>query len=647
MFCPNCGNEVGEGKSFCGQCGARLGAAVPEAIVPEPVVEEIAAPEAVVPPVEEPAAQLQMPIAEASNDEKPEEPVKKPKKKKKKLWLILTAVLLVLVLAVTAFFVFPTVQNTFWQLVLSEEDYFKHVVKNNFKGINKDLAASMETLKGDRTVTGTMEVEISPYTKQMIRDMGGEEAANALGWLNSVSMDATSTVVDGKSSVKADLKMNNKHITNMDMVVIKDAMYVNIPELNGKALRVEEDSSSAFMMYNFANSLPSEKATEKLLNKYVAKAVDSIENVTEEKEEVQVGDLSQKYTKLTVKLDEKAFRKIAIDTLEEFKDDKEIKSIYINLAKKNGSSNPEEDYDRVIEEVKDIIRSLKDAESDSSETVKLCLWVDAAGKITGASLLADDVQIGYNSVIKGTKVAMKAAVKADGQEFALSGNGEVAGGKFAGTYKLAFKEKEFVTIEISNLDIKTYADGMFNGTVKISASESGMEMLKMLSGEEAFGVLSKIELVFNFTSASKTENTAELIVNYSGNQLGVLRSKATVAEGGEVALPSSYTGDADAWANDMVQNVGNLANALEQAGMPAQYAGNLRQQADWTIAGQTGDYDAYYMKYYGMTQMEFIEAAIRIDPMAAYYPPSHFGPGYVPKAPEEAPVVAGELGGGI
>ena len=565
MICNNCGSELEINDVFCTKCGKRV---VSDEI---PVVEEAPMMEEA-PVAEETTVAETVSTAESNGEQEVlvNAEDEKPKKKKKK-W-IKWSIIGVVIAALTAgtVFAFPYIQNIFFRTTLNEEDYFKHVVKNNVSkfadSFSKSYAEAKELYANGQSAYSDIYIEVGDKTKQMVRQYG---EGFDIDWLGDVSASGTSGFADGQIYSDLDIKLNGVSIIGLVSLMNNDEMYINYPGLTNKAMRIETpDEMSIFTLISeLFQIVPDEKVMKELIVRYAMCMVKGIEDVEEENETVKAGDIEQKYLKMTAKIDEGVVVKGIKNVLTEAKNDKDIKKIITDVCNTSTvNQNPDEVYAEFQNGIDELLDDI--SMDGSSFGFDFIIWVDLKGDIAGMGVKADDVEIAYINALKGSSLGTLLSIKTSQFNAAFEGDGTMKSNKFNGEYAVSVNGVEFIDVKVEDIDYKLIKKDIFNGRVVITPSKMAKSMLSGV-GNEATAIIADGKIVFESNTTEKDKNKIELSV-YTGSDLMLsLRLDSSITSASIPVIDSyidAYDYEAvEEWGNQILYN---LQANLVKAGVP-------------------------------------------------------------------------------
>ncbi|MBQ7037329.1 MAG: zinc ribbon domain-containing protein [Clostridia bacterium] len=586
MFCRNCGNAIGEGVKFCNKCGTR--------VLTESAAEEVTAnveaampsepeiPEAASAKVETVVETMQPPM-----NETPEKPAKKKGgfKTKAIVACILAAVILT-TSGLAALFV-PSVGNFFAKTVMPADKYFAYVQKNNAETLAADLSSMISMLGTKKytisAATADAEITIGEGMKELLRTEGGSEAAEVLGWIQTIGMHMDADITGNVYGTNSSVSINGKAFINAKMIwdMERGYIYLSLPGIQDQALQLYTGITLSQADYDklastvgrFVEIVPDEKTLEKMLTRYISAITDEVTNAEKKSETIKAGEVSQRVTRIDVPITEKMMVNVAKAVLAEVKKDGDIKDIikkFDALAEELGVSfDADKVWDELVEDINETMEDLKEADPSAKKLGTLKCWVDASGDIVGLGFRADEVELKAYAVEKGDQYGVYMLADAGGRVYKLDGGGVVSGDKRSGEFNLSVGGSNIVKVTLSDVDdAKLKNAGLFSGKLTIEPADSISGLLGMAGGDAA-RYLRGAKFVLTSDMVSDYEGTAEMEVHLGGKHFVTMKVNAKVKDGsGLVQIPADYTGeyDAESWAAGM--NQGELGAALEKVDAP-------------------------------------------------------------------------------
>ena len=290
MFCRNCGNKIEDGNVFCTQCGAAVMGADAEP--------------------QKPQAQYTPPqddfVLNNPTEEKP------AKKKSGKKWIAPVAILAVVVAAVVAVVLnWGPISELFGgglqasgngntdSAKLTGAEHLAKVETDSLGGYADVLSQAYgQLLKSNSSLSGA-EMGLTLRVGDDILELLEEQLAYETGenvdlsWLTEVALDMDVNYQDSLGQVEMGLLLAGENLLGLDVIYDMDSQmyWLAIPDLSSDYLEVgmEELGMSASdyetaveQMTAVQEMLPSEDVVNKLLKKYVAIALDCIEEADKE-----------------------------------------------------------------------------------------------------------------------------------------------------------------------------------------------------------------------------------------------------------------------------------------------------------------------------------------------------------------------------
>ena len=554
-YCAKCNaffedNEV----NFCAVCGssefiAAQAAPVEEAPAPEAPAAE--APMAEAPAAEAPAGQVFASVAPLQNAsaitiENPAENAPRKKSVIAKILLIAIPVVLAALIAFNFQFLYGWALRVFG----SDASYLKYVEKKSFSTYAGSMGDALDNYSANAD-GASLKVEgrlkISDSFNDAMSDLGGEVD---LSWLDDMTLTVNENLKENKGLYSIMLGIENRDIIGADVYLDNGGkdIYVAFKEITDKVLHI--DSSEAITGNAAIMSvLPDSDVLEKLVNKYVAIALDDIDEVSSKSETVTVGDVSQKLLVIEYKISEKTVMRISRDVLKELKEDPQVAEIVNNLEKslrENGLIDESDDlYDELIDEIdatlEEIDDEIEDASNKSIFTVRD--YVDAGHKIVGRELASKnaDETLKYIVVEDGGKYYAEVNVA---DEIRISGNYEKKNGIINGRFDIKASGQKVASIKVTDFDVDGLKENELNGTVRITPDSKFLK--KNLDSQYASLIsLAKPAIEFEFSGNSRSGATNVKLLSRGEEIIGVYYVVTITDEAEEVNKPSGDIIEAD------------------------------------------------------------------------------------------------------
>ncbi len=623
MVCKNCGNLLEDGVKFCTKCGQRVEEVVAEvkeaaaeatAEVTEAAAEVQEKAEEATAEVKETVAEAQETVAEAKEEVKEEandvkekvadvaEEVKetvtevatevkeKVKKFPKGALIAIGAIALVLILIIANF---KSVANSVNKLVSSEEKYYASVEKDEIKELASSAADIYENSfleyyndYNDTSVDFNLEVELGEDAAEMLAAAVGSDDEKAFAKMAiNFFLSYKGDVISAETS--ASLGKNKLISADGVMDLKKGQAFGRIEELSSKYIGVSFEDYTEMIEEGLKQGdeiiklLPKKKTIESIVNRYMTVVVENLDNVSEKKDTISVGDIEQKCTAIRVRIKEKDINKIAIAILEEAKDDKELIGLITDFAVVGAEAYDEEiDAKDIEEEIKDSIETaldeLKEAEDseddEDEEEMIMVVYVNGKGEVIGREIkIEDETVFVYMMPQKGSKFALKTAIIDGEDEVIFEGEGKKSSSSLSGEFALKMKEEgekaiKFIEVEVDKFDTKKMKEGYLNGTFIFKLSDEFYKETDAAMVGAMFGDYN-IKCVFK---SSKNNSYAEFALMDKDEMYAAIKMDAKVGSGKSASLPKGILVEDEEDIIEWVETIDfeKFIKNLEKSGLP-------------------------------------------------------------------------------
>lgn len=625
MICKNCGSTVEDGVKFCTKCGERMDE-VAEAVqetaeavqeTAEAAQETVEATQEAAAEVKEEAADVKEKVADVAEDVKEtvanvtnevkdavEGAAEKVKKMPKKSLIIVAAIALVLIVVLANF---KSVTNSVNKLVSSPEKYYASVEKNQIKELAGSFADTydntvLENLDiNNYSVDYGVEIELSEEARELIEGALNVDETDAF---KKMAADFFLSIKGDVISAEGSATLGKNKLISANAVVdmAKGEAYAQIPELSSKYIGVSleeyaEDFSEQYALVmeqseSLTAAFPKAKTVEKLINRYLAIAVENVDSVKEDKGTIKVGDIEQKCTTIRVRIKEEDAYNIAKAILEEAKDDKELHNLIADFAVAAAEIEEEEmEKDEVIdmfvEEIENALDELEEIEEfDSEEELVMNVWVDNKGEVIGREIkLNDESFFSYKTAQKGNKFEFKAVLVSDPdyeEEIIFEGSGKKNSSTLNGEFVLKMKEEDktskFLEVKVDDYKIKKAKEGFIDGSFTFSISD---EFLREANAGMAAAIISDYELKFDIKSGKKDAMVAVSILD-NEEMFAKLTVDAKIGSGKSAKLPKGILvedeEDVMEWAETI--DTDKFLKKIEKSGLPVEIVEEIEDACD-------------------------------------------------------------------
>ena len=310
-----------------------------------------------------------------------------------------------------------TVKNQVKLRLSKPEKYYAWVTDKNSATLGEIASEKYKTLI-DNIKKGT-EIDLSVYyeandsVKNLIIDKifggsGDDEEENqvidVIRNTDKYALSANAAFKKGLFKSSAGLDLNDERVVSFDVAGNIDEMgyYFRIPELKEKwigfdASGIEDEIGNSEFIDAFKDILkdpgsflsPEELETE--VNRYAGVWANFAKDVELEKsEEIDISDITVKYTVATVELNDKDMDKLELEFLKELKDDDIIKGI---ITDKFDLVDEDEFEESIQDEIDSVKEDLDDNEYDKETLLTIDTYIDATGTIRGFNFASDDATL--------------------------------------------------------------------------------------------------------------------------------------------------------------------------------------------------------------------------------------------------------------
>lgn len=656
MICSKCGHEINGVVKFCPKCGNPMAEAAPvaqetPAVEETPVVEE--APVADETPAVEETPEVQETVdseattnfeeAQPAQDEQsygeavteqlsPEQqydyqqqpyysaiPQEAPKAKKKlgvKGIIIIVVAVIAVAAAVGAIFYFNKAAFTSGKKLL--KDSIVNAVDDTFA----DSAAFYDQnkdAKKDGTVTATLTLDEG--LKDMLEDTGAD-----LDWLDSAHFTANVSG-DDEDLISMDMVggINGVDIASLVYVMdlAKEMGYMQIPELSDEyvSFNFEDldgaDVSGLMNYYKDLNSAEQEMLSSddmrKLAVKYTELALDEIDDVEKDKDEIEADGVEASCYALSTTIDERTVYAMTVAVGNEMLEDKDLKEamrimydyqqtfedaygynsysswdVYDDFDEADEGEDFDEWYeDEFIPNVKDLVekaekelKKLEKHDDTGEEYGELNVYVDKKGELRGIDFETN-----------GTDNKVYAYYPEDGDEFGYEigyessytsgsfvGSGTNESGVINGEFKLVSDDRELLSVEVIDYDSDQYKKGKLVGEFVLTPGEDAY------FGYDTFStMLATMSYDFKF-DATGDDTKCSITLKSGDTAFATLDLAVSLKDVDAHKVPSSaYDGTDDNEMEDYVETMSfdKLISNLKEAGVPSEYTDYLEEMAEY------------------------------------------------------------------
>ncbi len=470
-------------------------------------------------------------------------------KKHSKLAIVAVAVLAFIIVIANA----PKIGNAAVKLFTSPAGYFQHLLKNasdeGAEQFAKGYDMALESMFAAEDMSS--ETEIGFTLGEDVRELLSDATDMDFEWMEKLSflVNADST----KDAYKFDMGLalnDNRLISLVLLANMTDKMgYMQVPELNETYLGMDleefldengmdfDDINEATEMYEkFYKTLPKKAKVEKLLKRYSDLVISCIEDVEQDKEEVKVGEITNKFTVLEATIDENTLQDMLEAFVKELKEDKDIKEIMYAVLETQEDADADEVYDEFLELLDDLEDEIDSLDEEEFEMV-VKLYVDNEGNLMGCVAEVEEANVEVSSLMvqKGSKYASEFEVKVNGVKVVLEGEGKLTSSKLNGEFTLKVAGLKILEFNLEDIKVKDLEDGYFNGIIRVSLGSAAVSALEEEMGAFPFDLDDLVMELKEKSSKNKSEATFSL---YEDDELlGAFSVSSKTGKAGKIKSP--------------------------------------------------------------------------------------------------------------
>lgn len=438
-------------------------------------------------------------------------------------------------------------------------------------------------------------------------------------WLNTLTMDMTAAVTEGKEIVNGAILLNDSPLCNMNMYMDLNELveYLQIPELSETWMKMplldsleiseeelaqtfeSEEEMQAYMEYmeaykasmknNFkvlsdlTSFLPDTATVSALLDRYGNIIIDSTAEGTSSEETISVEGISEDCTVYESQITEAGVLSMMKNILTTAKEDQELKGLLDKWSETSG-----EDLNAQLQTNADVLLADLTGEGSDAAVVTSKAWVNADGKIIGREISAEDETgsipvFTWKNPSSDEKSALFIEFGAGEETMTFTGTGQSSEGLLNGEYVFAVNSVKMLGIKAENLETHPKVPGYYNGKIGVSVLDAGTE--------EAPNPLAAFGLDINVASDAEAKtNQVDFTVTNSGAALVTLSvnggyADASVSAPEQAVLDASLDITEEGAETSYIQGMDWTAilDNASAAGAPAELVGAFDQMIQQAV----------------------------------------------------------------
>ena len=432
--------------------------------------------------------------------------------------------------------------------------------------------------KGQETgFNAKMKLTVEETGKAVLGAMVGMD----FSWLDTVTMDMTEIIKDGKEAINADILLNDAPVGTMNICMDLANMteYFQIPELSQNYMAIplipsmeetiadetgamSEEDIAAYQAYmeeyqasietylkivsDMTTVLPDTKTLSTLLDRYGNILIENFGDETVTEEALSVEGVSEDCTVYEEILTEQEVLSILREVLTTAKEDQELKGLLDMWSEAGGG---EDLYAQLVAGADSALADLPEEGSEEIDPEAAMfnskIWTNAEGKIVGREFGFTDETgtesyplISWKNPSADGNSALYFELWLDTSSITLTGSGQSGDQGLTGEYLLAFDGVKTVGIGVNNLKSDTEAPGYMNGSFNFSLLDTGTE--EEPNPLAAFGLTANI-----ISDAAAQTSQVDLSLTSSGAPVVTLSVTGGYEASGEsVEMPDQAVLDA-------------------------------------------------------------------------------------------------------
>ena len=459
MKCFKCGFENDNDASFCVNCGNKL------------VSENAVNNGNFVPPNAQNTIP-QNPIYPENNYNYPNTQVgafvhpyeRKPKKLPKVLFAIIGAIV-ALALAFVLLYNFCAPFKSFIRGFGSPKENFKSQMTDNISDAVDSLADMIDFDKDDKedfnkkSVSTDVKFTIGESLVSLIEAFGDSSEASAiLELLNTADVNIKVDTYDELLYTAISLDLGTE--INLEAVINTETgeIFFRLPDASSDWANISiEDYNAAVLASGFERVNIDSDVLKDFLTKYISIIINGISNIERTKEDITLGDVTEKNTtRFTFTITKEEMFNITNDIFISLKTDKNFK-ILVNEIIGLVSELEDVSFEDVLYAIDDAIEYNDVYDYEGIENIEFSVWFDRDGDLTGFNAEYKDgdfiESVSFKSIeAKGGKVACSFVFDMEDWKLELSGEGTEIDDKLTADFALKIDNNVLLSISVENLD---------------------------------------------------------------------------------------------------------------------------------------------------------------------------------------------------
>ena len=430
---------------------------------------------------------------------------------------------------------------------------------------------------------------------QDLRDRVTEQLGFDLSWFKSLGIGFTAGREEKLGQANITLRLNDTDLIDLNGIVDRDAgkLYLSVPLLNADWMGLDLEDlavagggalADAGELASAMNFTPEELSD--LVTRYHELLLNSVEKVDITEGSVTAGELENKCSIASVKLEGEDLLRVAKVFVDAAAEDPTVEKLVFCYEYSSGAFTDSfayfhEHYLDLIAQAREKLENTTPADMNNA-AVAMDVYIDAKGEILGRRLDLQEAGesrflFSYLTARDGDKLGLEAELgSADEEAVKLSGSGTFTQeGKLNGSFLISAADPDAESAELlpfftANVDGTLGKDGFLGNAELIPTPEALDKACAALEGSPA-ELLDLVRSLTLFVSNNSAPGKLDLryILRTEGKDLLTVSATGSAAEPFAITVPED-TVDPSTWAGSLgLGTIGTILNKLSEAGVPS------------------------------------------------------------------------------
>jgi hypothetical protein len=441
--------------------------------------------------------------------------------------------------------------------------------------------------KATQAGAADLTIQAEPSGQELLGSLLSED----LSWLNKASLSMDAVLQDEGLGCKMDLSLNDKNLVTLDYALSEDQLYLRLPELSDSYLSFAQTDlsispimggDSPSLLLQASDTLPDKKTIQKLLLRYGQILLSGFPDINREKAQLTCDGITQKCTLLTATITEQQVVEVLGELLPQLKEDEDVEELIRDLYETNltlglmdsESYTEEQAYQDFLNGIDTLLENLSEQKASEDFTLVYKVWVNRSGEIAGIDLAVNGESfLTYSMPMDGEDFTFSLWMGNDSNAFCISGSGTKTSSTENGNFQLLYNDTTYLTLEISDLDLKQLKEGFLCGsftfTPGLGLAEGVPELTAISLQADVTSEADTSELALALSSADTPLFTAELTSrNTSDLELDLPTGECSIYDGSDETAIISYL---------LTLDTDQLISTLRNSDLPEKYTDSIEE----------------------------------------------------------------------